>query len=127
MNESHSELLGPDRPDAEGPTRQKQLQQTTSRQHGKTPVASTRMQPSERKGQQQMVSTEGHRRLEVGDSDQGICDEHQHQSRGQTGSKHQSVRQSKLGGPLGVGGATAGDVGSGNREGGEWGRELSGF
>lgn len=31
----------------------------------------TRMQPSERKGQQQMVSTEGHRRLEVGDSDQG--------------------------------------------------------
>lgn len=38
MNESHSELLGPDRPDAEGPIRQKQLQQTTNQQHGKTPV-----------------------------------------------------------------------------------------
>lgn len=58
-----------------------------------------------------MVSTEGHRRLEVGE-------EHQHQSRGQTGSKHKSVWQSKRGGPLGVGGATAGDAGSGSKEGG---------
>lgn len=58
-----------------------------------------------------MVSTQGHRRLEVGD-------EHQHQSRGQTGSKHQRVRQSKRKGPLGAGGAAAGDMGSGDMEGG---------